>query len=60
MIRFSEDKLKQVDEMISHYPEGKQKSALLPLLHFVQKENGGWLSAEAMDYAAELLKIAPI
>ncbi len=60
MIRFSEDKLKQVDEMISHYPAGKQKSALLPLLHFVQKENGGWLSAEAMDYTAELLKIAPI
>jgi NADH-quinone oxidoreductase subunit E len=60
MIRFSEDKLKQVDEMISHYPEGKQKSALLPLLHLVQKENGGWLSSEAMDYAAELLKIAPI
>ena len=60
MIRFSEEQLKKVDEMISHYPEGKQKSALLPLLHFVQKENGGWLSAEAMDYAAELLKIAPI
>ena len=60
MIRFSEDKLKQVDEMIAHYPEGKHKSALLPLLHFVQKENGGWLSAEAMDYTAELLKIAPI
>jgi NADH-quinone oxidoreductase subunit E len=60
MMKFSEDKLKIVDEMISHYPEGKHKSALLPLLHMVQKENGGWLSSEAMDYAAELLKIAPI
>jgi NADH-quinone oxidoreductase subunit E len=59
-MKFSEEQLKKVDEMISHYPEGKHKSALLPLLHFVQKENGGWLSAEAMDYAAELLKIAPI
>lgn len=59
-MKFSEDKLKQVDEMISHYPEGKQKSALLPLLHFVQKENGGWLSAEAMDYAASLLHITSI
>jgi NADH-quinone oxidoreductase subunit E len=59
-MKFSDDKLKQVDEMISHYPEGKQKSALLPLLHFVQKENGGWLSAEAMDYTAELLKISSI
>jgi len=60
MMKFSEDKLKQVHELIAHYPEGKQKSALLPLLHMVQKENGGWLSTEAMDYAAELLKIAPI
>lgn len=46
--------------MIAHYPEGKQKSALLPLLHMIQKENGGWLSSEAMDYAAALLKIASI
>jgi NADH-quinone oxidoreductase subunit E len=59
-MKFSDDKLKKVEEMISHYPEGRQKSALLPLLHFVQKENGGWLSSEAMDYTAELLKIAPI
>jgi len=59
-MKFSDDKLKQVDEMISHYPEGKQKSALLPLLHFVQRENGGWLSAESMDYTAELLKISSI
>jgi len=36
-MRFSEEQLKKVDEMISHYPEGKQKSALLPLLHFVHK-----------------------
>jgi NADH-quinone oxidoreductase subunit E len=59
-MNFSEDKLKQVQEIISHYPEGKHKSALLPLLHLVQKENGGWLSAEAMDYTASLLKITPI
>lgn len=57
---FSEDQLKQVDEMITHYPEGKQKSALIPLLHFIQKANGGWLSSEAMDYAAQLLNITPI
>lgn len=59
-MKFSDDKLKQVDELVAHYPEGKQKSALIPLLHFVQKENGGWLSTEAMDYAAELLAITPI
>ena len=59
-MKFSENKLKQVEEIISHYPEGKHKSALLPLLHMAQKENGGWLSAEAMDYVAGLLRIASI
>ncbi len=60
MITFSEEKLTQVKELISHYPEGKQKSALIPLLHMAQDENGGWLDASAMDYVAEILHILPI
>ena len=60
MIRFSDDKIKQVDELISHYPEGKQKSAILPVLHLAQQEFGGWLDVPVMDYVASLLKIEPI
>jgi NADH-quinone oxidoreductase subunit E len=60
MIKFTEDKLKVVQEMIERYPEGKQKSALIPLLHLAQEEFGGWLSAETMDYVASLLSIEPI
>ena len=59
-MKFSEQQLEQVKEMIAHYPEGKQKSALIPLLHMAQKINGGWLSTEAMDYVASLLGIEPI
>jgi len=59
-IRFSEDKLKEVKELISHYPEGKQKSALIPLLHIAQDEFGGWLDVPVMDYVAEILSILPI
>ena len=59
-MRFSEDKLKKVQEIIERYPEGKQKSALLPLLHLAQEENGGWLSVEAMNHVAELLQLKPI
>ncbi len=59
-IRFSEEKLKEVQELISHYPEGKQKSALIPLLHVAQDEFGGWLDAPVMDYVAGLLNILPI
>ena len=57
---FTEDKLKEVQRIISFYPEGKHKSALLPVLHLAQKEFGGWLSTETMDYVASLLKLQPI
>jgi len=60
MVKFTEDKMKEVQSMIDRYPEGKQKSALIPLLHLAQQEFGGWLSAETMDYVASLLSIEPI
>lgn len=59
-MKFSEEKLKKVQEIIARYPEGKQKSALIPVLHLAQEENGGWLSAEAMDHVASLLQLTPI
>ena len=55
MIQFSEEKLKEVQRIIGFYPEGKQKSALLPVLHLAQEEFGGWLSPDTMDYVASLL-----
>lgn len=59
-MKFSEEKLNKVHEIVARYPEGKQKSALIPVLHLAQEENGGWLSAEAMDYVAGLLQLTPI
>lgn len=58
-IQFSSEKLSKVQEIIARYPLGKQKSALLPVLHVAQ-ETFGWLSAETMDYVASLLCIEPI
>ena len=57
---FTAEKIKEVQEIISRYPEGKHKSALIPVLHLAQREFGGWLSAETMDYVASLLKLEPI
>ena len=57
---FSEQQLAKVNEIIGRYPEGKQKSAILPLLHMAQLQGGGWLDVPAMDYVASLLKIQPI
>ena len=41
MVKFSENDLAKVQEIIAHYPEGKQKSALLPVLHLAQDTFGG-------------------
>ncbi len=60
MITFSEEKLNKVSEIIKRYPEGKQKSALLPILHLAQDEFDGWLDTPVMDYVASLLQIEPI
>lgn len=60
MIQFSTEKLEKVKEIIARYPEGKQKSALIPLLHLAQDEFGGWLDVPVMDYVAELLQLKPI
>ncbi len=59
-IKFTAEKLDKVKEIIARYPDGKQKSALIPVLHLAQDEFGGWLSAPVMDYVAGLLNILPI
>ena len=60
MVKFSDNKLREVEQIIQRYPEGKQKSALIPVLHLAQEEFGGWLSAETMDYVASVLNLQPI
>ena len=59
-IAFKPESLAQVHKIIARYPEGRQKSALLPVLHLAQKEFGGWLDVPVMDYVAGLLSIQPI
>ena len=58
-VNFSKELIAQFDEMVKRYPQGRQKSALLPILHAVQAEYG-WLSPNAMDKVAEYLNIQPI
>ena len=59
-IKFSDESLALVQRMTKRYPEGKHKSALIPILHLAQAEFDGWLSPEVMDYVASLLSIQPI
>lgn len=50
----------KVRDIISRYPEGRHKSALIPVLHLAQAEFDGWLSPEVMQYVAEVLSIQAI
>ena len=58
-VEFSPALIAKFDEIVKRYPEGKHKSALLPILHEVQAELG-WLSAAAMDKVAGYLDIQDI
>jgi NADH-quinone oxidoreductase subunit E len=59
-MKFSDEALKTVQAIMKRYPEGKHKSALIPVLHIAQAEFDGWLSPEVMDYVASVLNILPI
>ena len=59
-ISFSPEIMEKVNKIISRYPEKRQKSALIPLLHIAQEELGGYLNVDVMDYVAGLLGIQPI
>ena len=58
-VDFSPELIGKFDDVVSRYPQGKQKSGLLPILHLVQTEFG-WLSVPAMDKVAAYLEILPI
>ncbi len=45
---------------IAKFPEDRQASAVLPLLHLAQAQHGGWLPKAALDYVAEFLEMPRI
>lgn len=55
--RFSPENLKKIEVIIKKYPEGKQASGVLPLLDIAQRQNGNWLSVDAMNAVAEILNM---
>lgn len=59
-INITEALMERINELLSHYPADKKKSALLPVLHDVQDAHDNWLSIELMDKVAEILEIKPV
>jgi NADH-quinone oxidoreductase subunit E len=58
--QFSPEAMAEVQRVIKLFPEGRQKSALLRILHIAEEQFGGWLSVPTMNYVAEILNIQPI
>ncbi|AYA37388.1 NAD(P)H-dependent oxidoreductase subunit E [Hymenobacter oligotrophus] len=58
--QFSEAAKAEIARLLTHYPDDRKKSALLPLLHIAQAEFGGWVSPKVQDLVAETLGLKPI
>ena len=57
---FSKDNLAWAKEQVRKYPEGRQQSAIIPLLWRAQEQAGGWLPEAAIRYVADMLDMAHI
>ena len=57
---FTAENLAWAKEQIAKYPEGRQASAVIPLLWRAQEQAGGWLPQKAIEHVAELLGMARI
>lgn len=59
-INITPELITRINELISHYPADKKKSALIPVLHEVQDAHDNWLSVALQNKVAEILEILPI
>ena len=55
--KFNGENLKKVEEILNKYPVGSRKSAVMPLLYLVQRQNQNWIPLAAMKYIAKLLSM---
>jgi NADH-quinone oxidoreductase E subunit len=57
---FTPESEEKARAFVARYPEGRQFSAVMPLLDVAQRQNGGWLNQAAMDHVAAYLDMPPI
>jgi NADH-quinone oxidoreductase subunit E len=57
---FTDENLAWTKKQIAKYPEGRQQSAVIPLLWRAQEQAGGWLPQKAIEHVAQLLGMANI
>jgi NADH-quinone oxidoreductase subunit E len=57
---FTAENLAWAKRQIAKYPDGRQVSAVLPLLWRAQEQAGGWLPQKAIEHVADLLGMPKI
>ena len=54
---FNQDSLEAAKKILSNYPEGKEKSAVMALLYIAQRQNNNWIPLSAIKYIAKFLSM---
>jgi NADH-quinone oxidoreductase subunit E len=57
---FSKENLEWAQKQVAKYPDGRQQSAIIPLLWRAQEQAGGWLPEVAIRHVADFLGMAHI
>ncbi len=57
---FTPENVDWANSQVAKYPEGRQASAVIPLLWQAQKQNDGWVSEPVIRHVAEFLDMAYI
>jgi NADH-quinone oxidoreductase E subunit len=60
IFEFTPENAAKVKKIIAKYPEGREASAVMPLLDLAQRQNKNHLSRAAMDHVAEILAMPPM
>ena len=55
--KFSEKNLRYAENILKKYPDKNKKSAVMPLLYLVQKQNSNWIPLIAIKYIAKYLSM---
>jgi NADH-quinone oxidoreductase E subunit len=54
---FSKANIEIAENILKKYPESRKKSAVMPFLYLVQRQNKNWIPLVAMKYIAKYLEI---
>jgi NADH-quinone oxidoreductase E subunit len=54
---FTDKNLELAKKHIAKYPEGRQASAVMPLLDMAQRQNDNWIPMKAIEYIAQMLSM---